>query len=198
MLAVASRRSIGASAPAAFGKHVIWDWLLDADSIPGWIRAASAALRSTSPAPTSHVYAADTDIRAPMLDATERATHAPCAVEKLSGWRGLPARLFVAYWNVSVAVLGRHGGTVYGSEANAPTFGARTQSLVVACRAAESLRAAMAWVANRVAAISAADTKVILVICLSIWWQKPSKRSTSCYEERPAFGDISSRAFNEA
>src|SRR5947209_16210222 len=89
--------------------------------------------------------------------------------KKLSGWRGLPARLFVAYWNVSVALLGRHGGTVYGSEANAPTLGARTQSLVVACRAAESLRAAMAWVANTVAAISAADT-IILVICLSIWW----------------------------
>ena len=32
--------------------------------------------------------------------------------KKFSGWRGLPARLFVAYWNVSVAVLGRHGGTV--------------------------------------------------------------------------------------
>src|ERR1700752_391829 len=70
-----------------------------------------------------------------------------------------------------------HGGTVYGSEANAPTFGARTQSLVVACRAAESLRAAMAWVANTVAAINAADTKVILVICLAIWWQEPRKSS---------------------
>jgi hypothetical protein len=117
--------------------------------------------------------------------------------KKLSGWRGLPARLFVAYWNVSVAVLGRHGGTVYGSEANAPTFGARTQSLVVACRAAESLRAAMAWVANTVAAISAADTKVILVICFSIWWQKPRKRSAPCCEERPALGEISSRSFNK-
>src|SRR5690349_5690807 len=70
-----------------------------------------------------------------------------------------------------------HGGTVYGSEANAPTFGARTQSLAVACRAAESLRSAMAWVANKVAAISAADTKVILIICFSIWWQEPRKSS---------------------
>ena len=74
-----------------------------------------------------------------------------------------------------MAVLGRHGGTVYGSEANAPMFGARTQSLVVACRAATSLRAATAWVANTIAAISAADMKVILVICFSIWWQKPRK-----------------------
>jgi hypothetical protein len=118
--------------------------------------------------------------------------------KKLSGWRGLPARLIVAYLNIPVAVLGRHGGTVYGSEANAPTFGARTQSLVVACRAAESLRAAMAWVANTVAAISAADTKVILVICFSIWWQKPRKRSAPCCEERPALGEISSRSFNKA
>jgi hypothetical protein len=55
--------------------------------------------------------------------------------KKLSGWRGLPARLLVVYWNV---MLGRHGGTVYGSEANAPMFGARIQSLVVACRAAAS------------------------------------------------------------
>jgi hypothetical protein len=133
-----------------------------------------------------------------MLDATERATHAPCAVEKSIGLPRSASPTLVAYWNVSVAVLGRHGGTVYGSEAYAPTFGARTQSLVVACRAAESLRAAMAWVANRVAAISAADTKVILVICLSIWWQKSGKRSTSCYEERPALGNISSRPFNEA
>jgi hypothetical protein len=156
-----------------------WDWLQDADSIPGWIRAASPALRSTSSAPASHIiYAAHTDIRAPMLDATERATHAHVRSKKLSGWRGLPARLFVAYWNVSVAVLGRHGGTVYGSEANAPTFGARTQSLVVACRAAESLRAAMAWVANRVAAISAADTKVILVI-LSLHMVAEAKEALS-------------------
>ena len=103
-----------------------------------------------------------------MLDATERATHARVWSKKISGWRNLPARLFAAYWNVSVALLGRHGGTAYGFEANAPTFGARTQSLVVACRAAESLRAAMAWVANRVAAINAADIKVILVICFSI------------------------------
>jgi hypothetical protein len=78
-------RSIGASAPAAFGNMSFWDWLRDADSIPGWIRAASAALRSTSPAPASHIYAAHTDIRAPMLDATERATHASCAVEKIIG-----------------------------------------------------------------------------------------------------------------
>jgi hypothetical protein len=118
-----------------------------------------------------------------------------CGRKKPSGWRGLPAGLFVVYWNV---VLGRHGGTVYGSEANAPTFGARTQSLVVACCAATSVRAAMAWVANTVAAISAAVTKVILVICFSIWWQKPRKRSAPCCEERPAFGDIPSRAFNEA
>ena len=46
--------------------------------------------------------------------------------------------------------LGSQGGTVYGSEANAPTSGARTQSLalaeavVVARRAATSLPAAMA------------------------------------------------------
>ena len=118
--------------------------------------------------------------------------------KKLSGWRGLPAQLIVAYLNIPVAVLGRHGGTVYGSEANAPTFGARTQSLVVACRAAKSLRAAMAWVANTVAAISAADTKVILVICFSIWWRKPRKRSAPCCEERPTLGEISSRSFNKA
>jgi hypothetical protein len=36
----------------------------------------------------------------------------PMCGRKLPGWRGLPARLFVAYWNVSVAVLGRHGGIV--------------------------------------------------------------------------------------
>jgi len=67
------------------------------------------------------------DIRAAMFDDTERATHAQCVVEenlsidrrefpRKSGWRGLPARLFVAYWSVSVAVLGMHGGRVYGSE----------------------------------------------------------------------------------
>src|ERR1700751_1537447 len=91
-----------------------------------------------------------------------------------------------------------HGGRASGSEANAPTFGARTQSLVVACRTATSLRAAMAWVVNTVAATSAAGTRAILVICFSIWWQKQGKRSAPCWEERPAFGDISSRAFNEA
>ena len=112
------------------------------------------------------------DIDAPMLDATERNARPMCGRKKLSGWRGLPAQLFVVYWNV---VLGRHGGTVYGSEANAPTFGARTQSvtlvwgLVLACRAATSLRAATVWVVNTAAAISAADTKVTLVIVFSIW-----------------------------
>src|SRR5258706_14874640 len=122
------------------------------------------------------------DIGAPMLDATERNARPMCGRKKLSGWRGLPAQLFVVYWNV---VLGRHGGTVYGSEANAPTFGARTQSLVVACRAATSVRAAMAWVANTVAAISAAVTKVIFVICFSIWWQKPRKRSSARWNKPP-------------
>jgi len=29
-----------------------------------------------------------------------------------SGWRGLPAPILRCYWSVSVAVLGRHGGTV--------------------------------------------------------------------------------------
>jgi hypothetical protein len=58
------------------------------------------------------VYAAHVDIRAPGLDATERAMHAPCSVAKLSGWRSLPARLFVTYRSASVAVLGKHGGTV--------------------------------------------------------------------------------------
>ena len=67
-----------------------------------------------------------------------------------------------------MALLGRHGGTGYGSEPNAPTLAARTQSLVVARRAAESLRAAVAWVANTVAAINAASVKVILAICFSI------------------------------
>jgi hypothetical protein len=121
-----------------------------------------------------------------------------CRRQKIAGWRGLPARLFVAYWNVSVAVLGRHRGTIIGIRGKRADVWSRTQSFAVACRAAESLRAAMAWVANTVAAISAADTKVILVICFSLWCQKPRKRSAPCCEDRPALGDISSRAFNEA
>lgn len=32
-----------------------------------------------------HTYFARMDVRAPMLDTTERATHAPCAVEKIIG-----------------------------------------------------------------------------------------------------------------
>jgi len=71
-------------------------------------------------------------------------------------------------------VFGSQGGTVYGSEAKAPTSGARTQSLmlaeaVVVARCAPTwLPAAMAWVVNAAAAISAADRKVILVIIFSI------------------------------
>jgi hypothetical protein len=36
-----------------------------------------------------------------------------------------------------------------------------------------------------------------LVICFSIGWQKPRKRSAPCCEERPALGEISSRSFNK-
>jgi len=55
--------------------------------------------------------------------------------------------------------------------ANAPTFGARTQSVMVwvlfmVCRAAALLLwAAWAWVVMTAAAINAADMKMTLVIC---------------------------------
>jgi len=67
------------SVSAAFGNMPFGDWLQDADST-GWVRAASAALKSTPSVPASHIDAAQLDIRAPMLEATDRATHAQCAV----------------------------------------------------------------------------------------------------------------------
>jgi hypothetical protein len=51
---------------------------------------------------------------------------------------------------------------------------------------------------NAPVALRGCLVRVSLVICFSIWWQKSGKRSTSCYEERPALGNISSRPFNEA
>ena len=62
-------------------------------------------------------------------------------------------------------VFGSQGGTVYGSEAYAPTFGARTQSLTLAAawRAATLLPAAMAWVVKAAAAISSPKKDTIKV-----------------------------------
>jgi hypothetical protein len=68
------------------------------------------------------------------------------------------------------------GGDVYGAEAYAPTFGARTHppsgfAIVVAeaCRGAIVLRAAEASLAYAAAATSAAAMKVTLVIGFSTW-----------------------------
>jgi hypothetical protein len=98
-----------------------------------------------------------------------------------------------------LAVPGMHGGEVYGDEANAPTFGARTQSpawlvSVVAepCRGATLLRAAEASLAYAAAATSAAATMVILVIVFSTWWQKPGKLGSWKQVQWPAW-NISSR-----
>ena len=72
-----------------------------------------------------------------------------------------------------LALFGRHGGSAYGAEANAPALGARTQSAAppafaepIAWCEATSLRATAAWAVSAATAIKAADTKVNLVMDL--------------------------------
>ena len=95
---------------------------------------------------------------------------------------------------------------MYGSEANAPTSGARTQSVTLACavvvapRAATLLPAAIAWVVNRAAATSAADKNVTLVMWFSMVKEAKEVRLLrfKCGEPCVVKSKISSRTFKHA